>query len=1101
MFSVFICNNSLIDSMRRYCYKCCLFRALLMKEAALEKRRKEAEELLEWHRRLKEEETRVAELERQAKSLALDAPEKPRILTGAQLNQIWKGITGQHEKKFDEHKKYRMSKKSLDRFYTNARKVFREISEDQSIVSKDDDDDVSEHSSYTAEFEQSVTQNTHDNNSLKHKVVSQLNASNISSDRIQNVLDTSRLDLILSQKIDSPKTEVSDHTTVSEKSLTAQSEPVLTEKTNHISAEISSDEIKSEMSSNSKKSIILSNISIQEMITSLKNAISACQIKSESHSTIDQKNTSLEIQDTNVSSSESQISSDIKQRSLHSSQNVSGIPDSQIVSEINNILSKKLSESENISQHQSSNIISELNHDLSKQKSESDIKSSSKSISSELKTTPRSESHISSNLERTKVSDGLPESNIRNSIISSESISSNVALHSTLELIEKIEEHISEIQEPTQSESRKKSNTTETSGTKPSSEIPDASESHIITNIEKRTEIPSSELVETQSEVLIKSDSHVESDADRKSTAADTSEIVESNILDAVVKSSDIISVPESTSEKHLESLISEEQNDNVSASIRSSKETSAVQSNTVSEKNSAVMSPKSDISSDIKVKSDRNSSSKIQETIPSSDVKRSSKSSTLNENIIHKTKQDTESEVVSEIKEARTSTDTAKVTSELNSTYSENKITEAKSSEQISEDQFESKSAYVNSELKSNETENIISSATIKDESESRNLESDTQKSDTHTSSKTKPSETDNTNIHISDTQNEQISEKNFSSETRNSESHIQTENSKNSLISEEVSFDIKQSDDDIVIEITRTHDTSSNVQGIDNKSSNDTTQYTDNHDAVLESEYISPKSDIESNQDKPISTESNISSKQSQSEKESNISEYVQSSELELSKHVSVEKSQIPSLSQSDIHWSIFKSDSEKNFSEFESNLSSENKTIVQSENAEDNNSKRSEKEEDISSEDKSVVKSENAEDTAKEDSEIVEEDIDSKQNVSSNSESNKSEDKSVIAEDDLHLCLKDLSDNECSSTSVEEHSEQQKLTPEDESGNKHEETDVTGVSHIDVRKRVSEILADATPPRGDKSPRVQDLYITTYDIMSPSPEGTPEIGKHQV
>ncbi|CAG9832994.1 unnamed protein product, partial [Diabrotica balteata] len=46
------------------------------------------------------------------------------------------------------------------------------------------------------------------------------------------------------------------------------------------------------------------------------------------------------------------------------------------------------------------------------------------------------------------------------------------------------------------------------------------------------------------------------------------------------------------------------------------------------------------------------------------------------------------------------------------------------------------------------------------------------------------------------------------------------------------------------------------------------------------------------------------------------------------------------------------------------------------------------------------------------------------------------------------------------------------------------------------MNVKKRVSEILADASLSRGDKSPRLQDLYVTTYDLISPanSPERAP-------
>lgn len=45
------------------------------------------------------------------------------------------------------------------------------------------------------------------------------------------------------------------------------------------------------------------------------------------------------------------------------------------------------------------------------------------------------------------------------------------------------------------------------------------------------------------------------------------------------------------------------------------------------------------------------------------------------------------------------------------------------------------------------------------------------------------------------------------------------------------------------------------------------------------------------------------------------------------------------------------------------------------------------------------------------------------------------------------------------------------------------------------VDVKKRVSEILADANASsnKNERSPRVQDLYVTTYDLISP--ENSPE------
>ncbi|KAG5896300.1 hypothetical protein JTB14_008856 [Gonioctena quinquepunctata] len=45
-------------------------------------------------------------------------------------------------------------------------------------------------------------------------------------------------------------------------------------------------------------------------------------------------------------------------------------------------------------------------------------------------------------------------------------------------------------------------------------------------------------------------------------------------------------------------------------------------------------------------------------------------------------------------------------------------------------------------------------------------------------------------------------------------------------------------------------------------------------------------------------------------------------------------------------------------------------------------------------------------------------------------------------------------------------------------------------SGNGTMDVRTRVSKIMSDANQSsRGDKSPRLQDLYVTTYDLISPS------------
>nr|CAI5860087.1 unnamed protein product [Callosobruchus analis] len=75
--------------------------------------------------------------------------------------------------------------------------------------------------------------------------------------------------------------------------------------------------------------------------------------------------------------------------------------------------------------------------------------------------------------------------------------------------------------------------------------------------------------------------------------------------------------------------------------------------------------------------------------------------------------------------------------------------------------------------------------------------------------------------------------------------------------------------------------------------------------------------------------------------------------------------------------------------------------------------------------------------------------------------------------------------------------EEKEQDSLSPQNDEDPASAE-EVCSVSQesvkiVDVKKRVLEIMVDANLTRGDKSPRLQDIYTTTYDLASPtnSPE----------
>jgi hypothetical protein len=94
-----------------------------MREAALQKRRKTAEELLRWHRKLLDEERKIAELEAAAKSVIKRAPaarDGPDRFDGRQLNLLWRSMTGSEERKFVEDKVYVMSQMGLERLCKSA---------------------------------------------------------------------------------------------------------------------------------------------------------------------------------------------------------------------------------------------------------------------------------------------------------------------------------------------------------------------------------------------------------------------------------------------------------------------------------------------------------------------------------------------------------------------------------------------------------------------------------------------------------------------------------------------------------------------------------------------------------------------------------------------------------------------------------------------------------------------------------------------------------------------------------------------------------------------------------------------------------------------
>ncbi|KAJ8940541.1 hypothetical protein NQ314_010703 [Rhamnusium bicolor] len=141
--------------------------SLLMREAALQKRRRAAEELLQWHKKLLEEEKRITELELAANAIISHIPKNVSASTdveekykfkGKQLNQLWFNLTGCEVKKFAEEKIYPMSQIALERFCMSARHY---SSKTKKILRKVSDSDIN--SDYSElKLENSISENIPD---------------------------------------------------------------------------------------------------------------------------------------------------------------------------------------------------------------------------------------------------------------------------------------------------------------------------------------------------------------------------------------------------------------------------------------------------------------------------------------------------------------------------------------------------------------------------------------------------------------------------------------------------------------------------------------------------------------------------------------------------------------------------------------------------------------------------------------------------------------------------------------------------------------------------------------------------------------------------
>ncbi|XP_044257989.1 centrosome-associated protein 350-like [Tribolium madens] len=126
-----------------------------------------------------------------------------------------------------------------------------------------------------------------------------------------------------------------------------------------------------------------------------------------------------------------------------------------------------------------------------------------------------------------------------------------------------------------------------------------------------------------------------------------------------------------------------------------------------------------------------------------------------------------------------------------------------------------------------------------------------------------------------------------------------------------------------------------------------------------------------------------------------------------------------------------------------------------------------------------------------------------VETKESLREDKEDSKEEVSSAKIVEEISTQIEDIS-SDSQSLSLEEALESASKIEESLSrlneklvSDQNEETEETtpqkkNQNQIDVKKRVFEILADASPTRGDKSPRLQDLYVTAYDVgASNSPE----------
>lgn len=1083
-----------------------------MKEETLQKRRKEAEELLQWHKRLKEEEMKIMELERAAHAIPQNIPDTPKILTGAELNKFWKNITGSSSKQFDDRKKFTMSQKDLEKFFLDAQKIFREVSEEQSRLTPKR---KSSFTDYVSDFEIASSIKTLDN------VLDSVSSSFVT----QNDNESSR-----SEKSDSKVSLRNLENRLSSSKTSSDSESIKTEK-------YSPQSIQKDMTNQYSTSQRLDNKSVTETlvsdITQQKDSAvpQDSNILSEINSEEEQNSRTKTLLNLNKTISENLIRiikseigkiTDTKDSNNHSGTSAS-ISDIQESEEENKKSAKSLSDLDvQTSIRSSENILSTRNDTVSElvpeQKSVSDVNSSEKPISAQSITSQKSTSSceepvkdISEKIDSEIVSDikTTPQASIEADLVAKSEINTDekvctlsdsrevsdintdLNVQTNSKLPSEIKSLISDIMElSSKLDINKSLNKTEISE-KDKSDILSTNK-----NLDVYTKTASELLTNLKSEKLPSESeckSEIKSDVD-----LGTCDLVD-NISKDVFDSHVISYVKAHKNVQSLESSLSKIESEPQGPTVNTHSDILPVLPQESAEVKEAIEELQLVSASKAESETAANVQS-ISEDVYTGFSSPSSKEdvSESDDNKVEYSVQNVDIKITEPI--------SLEITVNINNELSSDEISENIDSSQVPNE----------------ETKDVLNTcASVEEKSE---FESEIDENEDVLCSKEKSETADHICEDTSAAEIVHSSEKIENAELKTHSIVLDTEEHKSTTNEIEEKLSVTETNDHgktVVSENISPYSPVENLKPEDITSRSDSIT---SKDADLEH---AEKQSSDVSQYKISSTSRSLAAQDSEQNKEISsksevCTEYKIYSNGEVSdgtveeERISVQSEDINKSKEEEEICSSRQSENINKLSEQEeicsSRLEIDNEISITSqatispptEKKSQSNSQTSQNDIDKLTEDSPhehiSPKPSNNEELQKISPKSYEESYNSE--FEADFESNKTDHSSNSQEihPNLELNLDDLiSESTSSLTSNAESVDTVKGSSDSRSDSHRDETNLAGVSHIDVRKRVSEILADsAGVSRGDKSPRLQDFYVTTYDVMSPSPGNSPEISK---